>query len=216
MARPVQITFSAADADAVCLSQTTGAAGALTINGAALDKPATMNGVARAVFDAGVNRTVSLTSAANLSGVNFTITGLTADGTAVSETIAGPNATTVYTTALFNSVTSVTADAAVASAVTVGSGTTGNTRWVKLDHFQVPFNVALFAVITATLTADVEYTPDNVDGASAPTVIDHPDMSDMTATTDGNIAFPAQAVRLAVESSSGSGAVTFTVIQAGD
>ena len=50
MARPIQITFPAADADGICLAQTTAGATPLIINGALKDLPATMQQVTRAVL----------------------------------------------------------------------------------------------------------------------------------------------------------------------
>lgn len=60
------------------------------------------------------------------SGVNFTITGLTVGGLAVSETIAGPDgsggAATVYTTNYFATVQSISTDAGTAGDITIGYG----------------------------------------------------------------------------------------------
>ena len=67
---------------------------------------------------------ISLTSAGNVSAVNFTITGLDASGTAISETIAGPNANTVFTTKVFASVEKVFNSAALGSSTSVGYGST--------------------------------------------------------------------------------------------
>ena len=64
--------------------------------------------------------TVTLTSTGNISGVNFTITGTDANGSAASEVIAGPNNTTVTTTAAFLTVTQVAANAAVSTNTSVG------------------------------------------------------------------------------------------------
>jgi hypothetical protein len=64
--------------------------------------------------------TVTLTSTGNISGVNFTITGTDANGSSASEVIAGPNNTTVTTTAAFLTVTQVAANAAVSTNTSVG------------------------------------------------------------------------------------------------
>ena len=64
---------------------------------------------------------VSIKSSTNESGKNFTIVGTTVGGAAVTETIAGPNNTTVYTTNYFARVTSVSTSASGGS-IEVGYG----------------------------------------------------------------------------------------------
>ena len=64
---------------------------------------------------------VSIKSSTNESGKNFTIVGTTVGGVAVTETIAGPNNNTVYTTNYFAKVTSVSTSAAGGS-IEVGYG----------------------------------------------------------------------------------------------
>lgn len=64
---------------------------------------------------------VSIKSSSNESGKNFTIVGTTVGGAAVTETIAGPNNTTVYTTNYFAKVTSVSTSASGGS-IEVGYG----------------------------------------------------------------------------------------------
>jgi hypothetical protein len=68
-----------------------------------------------------VPRAVSLTSAANMSGVNFTISGFDIYGQAMTQTLAGPNANTVTTTKAFWQVTQVAASGAVGTNTSVGT-----------------------------------------------------------------------------------------------
>ncbi len=65
---------------------------------------------------------VSITGVSNESGKTFTIVGRTVAGNIVTETVTGPNATTVYSTNYFSQVTSVSVSAATAGAITVGYG----------------------------------------------------------------------------------------------
>jgi len=65
---------------------------------------------------------VSITGVSNESGKTFTIVGRTVAGDTVTETVTGPNATTVYSTNYFSQVTSVSVSAATAGAITVGYG----------------------------------------------------------------------------------------------
>jgi hypothetical protein len=65
---------------------------------------------------------VSITGVSNESGKTFTIVGKTVAGVTVTETVTGPNATTVYSSNYFAFVSSVSVSAATAGAITVGYG----------------------------------------------------------------------------------------------
>jgi hypothetical protein len=67
---------------------------------------------------------VSLTSTGNQSAINFTIRGIDTTGTEVSETIAGPNNTTVYSTNVYTQVLSVYTSATMTGTTSVGYGST--------------------------------------------------------------------------------------------
>ena len=215
MPRPRTYNWPAPDADGICLAQQTAGAGAFTINGALLDLPATMQASRRVVLP-GIQRTVSITCAADISGVDFTIVGTDLRGNAVTETLAGPDTTptTVETTAQYHTITSITVDGAVGTNTTIGTGTTGQTNWFTLDYYITPFNVGLGVVVANTINYTVQYTFDDVQTDTSPSVFAHPDLGSKTATLDGNIAFPCLAVHLLVNSST-DGSLTFTVAQAG-
>lgn len=213
--RPAQFTFAAVDRDGVAQAQTTAGATALTLNGALV--PAIQPGlVAVAKFNPGINRTVSLYSAADLSGINFAITGFDASGNAVSESRVGPTAgATVYTTALFNKVASVTPDAAVGTAVEVGSGSTGATNWYAIDYFQGPISVGLWLKITSTIDVTVQMTPDAfLQTTATPDTFNHASLTNITADAASELPYGAQGVRALINSSSG-GAMKFSIVQAG-
>jgi VCBS repeat-containing protein len=76
-------------------------------------------------------RNVTITSAGNASNASFTVRGFDAYGQALTQTLTGPNATTVQTTKAFASVISVTATTTPGAAVTVGTG----------DRFGLPVRV---------------------------------------------------------------------------
>lgn len=214
MARPVVFSFPAASTTAICTAQTTAGAGALSIDGSLLDLAA-MTVAVRRVTLPGIQRTVSLTSAGDVSAANITITGTNLRGAAVTETRAGPNATTVYTTAEFASITSVTTDAALGTAMSVGTGSTGQTNWWKADYFPAPVNIAMEVAVTATANVTVYNTLDNVETNSSPVKVAHGTLASLTSTAQSNYVFPPGWVQAVMNSSSGSGAFTFTIIQAG-
>lgn len=223
MARPIQITFPAADADGICVLQTGTANVPLIINGALKDLAATTYGVTRAVMGAGIQRPVTMTvAAANLSGVDFTIVGTDVNGAAVSEVLAGPSSNTVSTTALYNTVTSITPNGTVGTAMSVGSGTTGQTKWLMTNVNISPTNLSVSLDITTTASVTVQDTPEDLQ-ATAPSsiyppstaIFNHATLAAVTGSAQGNYAYPPRYVRAIMNSSSGSGAFTLTVIQAG-
>lgn len=215
MPRPKQYSWPAPDADGICASQTLGAAGAFTINGALRDLPATQQGVNRVVL-AGIQRTVSITCAADISTVNFTIVGTDLRGAAVTETLAGPDTTptTVETTAEYHTITSVTADASVGTATTIGTGTTGQTNWYTFDYYIAPVAISLQADISGTINYTVRTTDDDVQTDSAPAVTAVSGMSGATADAAASLTVPWRAVQGVVNSST-DGTLDLFVLQAG-
>lgn len=212
--RPAQFTFSAAATTAVTTAQTTAGATPLAIDGT-LAVPAQIGKAAYAALGNGINRTVSLTSTGALSGINITISGFDSNNNPVTETRAGPSNNTVETTALFNRVTSVVPASALGTAMSVGTGTTGATNWFEVDYFVNPANIGLWLQITATLSATVQLTPDSLQNGVTPHPFAHAYLTAVTADAASELPYPAQGVRALINSSSGSGALVFTVIQAG-
>jgi hypothetical protein len=106
----------AADDDGLVTAAAPAAGVALTLEAAAadLDPP----------------REVTITSGADVSGVNFTVVGVDRWGNEVSEVIAGPNTDTAKGDIVFASVTSITPDATSAENVEVGWGDRVCTPWV--------------------------------------------------------------------------------------
>lgn len=122
---------TAADTDGICASQTTSAAANMTLNGALT---ATINGNSvyapsvsgtAATADGAWARKIGITSDGNDSGITFTITGTDVNGKALSETVTGPNSTTVYSTmstaANFKTVTKIATSAATTGNITIGT-----------------------------------------------------------------------------------------------
>lgn len=175
MAHPIVYSWLAADTVGVANTQTLGAAGSLILDGTLL----IASSMRPYISFNGVSRTVSLTSVNNLGGVNFTITGYL-NGTLQSETRVGPNNNTVYTTALFDTVTSITTSAA-AAAVSAGSGTTGRTHWYDYNYHATVIGFTAQAVVTGTITYSFETTLDDVNTVAAPTVATP--IAGMTAAT---------------------------------
>lgn len=99
--------------------QTTAGAGALVLAAGAGVTAKVVNGQTRYQFD--VPRAVSLTSAGNISGVNFTISGYDVYGQPMTQTIAGPNANTVNTLKAFWQIVSIAVSGAVGTNTSAGT-----------------------------------------------------------------------------------------------
>jgi hypothetical protein len=156
-------TWAAASTTAVCQLQTLAAAGSLIINGSLV------TGTAPFIASFGtVSRTVSLTSANNLSAVNVTVAG-TYQGAVVTSTIVGPSNSTVYTTQLYDTVTAVSTSAAV-TALSVGSGTSGNTHWDQYDYYRPYPSMSVQVVVTGTVSYAFQTTLDDVTVVTTPFV----------------------------------------------
>jgi hypothetical protein len=198
--------LGAADPNGICEDQQLGAAGDLALDGAFV-----VAGVA--VLD--VQRQVELESGGNISATNFTITGTDESGNIVSETIAGPNATTVATAVNFKTVTQIAADASFGTDVEIGTNGVGASQEIPLDQNVSPFNVSLAVIITVVVDVTVQFTFDDVfaDNSGPFTWFDHTDLTNILADDEATIVSPVKAVR--VLTNSGTGTVRFEVAQAG-
>ena len=107
------------DRDGVATAQTPSGAGNLTIDGTLADT-GTVNFTTSAAQQP---RLVTFYAAADESGVEFTITGTDYLGTSQTETVTGPNATTVSSTKYFNTITQIAVSGATTGDIEVGSGT---------------------------------------------------------------------------------------------
>jgi len=103
------------------------------------------------------SRTISITSANNHGAVNFTING-TYNGANVTQTIAGPNANTVFGTQLYDTITSITAPAGARNGISFGTGQTGHTRWYLGDYNKKISCFSFQVVVTNQVPADITYS----------------------------------------------------------
>jgi len=104
----------------IATNQTTSGAASLVLTaGAGVTARVAPQG--NTVLDLDVTRAVTLTSAANLSAVTFTLTGIDEWGYNVVHALAGPNANTVVFPKCVKTVVSVTSSATVGSNISVGT-----------------------------------------------------------------------------------------------
>lgn len=138
-------TLAAASATNIAAAQTLGGAGAFTL----VSTPVTLDQARRVLF----------TSVGNDSAITFTVTGTDRYARTQSETLTGGNATTVYTTRDFASVTAVTASGATAANVSVGTNSIASSEPLILNQFVAPSQIGVTAQITAgAVTYSIELT----------------------------------------------------------
>ena len=216
MALPVIFEFPAADTDAICLTQTVAANTNLVINGPLPDTAKTVNGIYNVTLP-GIQRRVSVTSTAgdDLSTVLFTVYGFDLQGTSISGSVTGPASTTAETTVEFYKITRVAANAAVNSAVEVGTGTVGRTNWWTADRNTMPGNYNIAVVVpggTISYTAQNTYS-DVTTTTATPTTFNMTGLTTQTTTISLPFTTPPGAVRIVANSSANTGAFTATIVQ---
>lgn len=177
---------------------------------------------------------VTVISTANISNRTLTITGTDIYDRAVSQTVTGPNNSTVTTTLAFKTVTNVSISGTAAGALTVGNSAYAEGLMYAPDINSGTFSIGFGTiVISGTPTWTVQHTFDNIypaansAGQTGPAVatytysstsntwFSHPIVSAWASTSgniDGNYAFPVFGIKLTL---SAAGAVRMKLIQSG-
>lgn len=216
MTAPIVYSWPLADRDGIVTSTTLGAGVRIfTINGALAQGGST-------VTLAGISREISVYSAGDLSALNFTVSGADYNGKLFSETISGPNNTTVYTTNKFWQIFQVSVDADMTAAAEIGSGTEGYTNWFSCNFFQeFPAFTVQAIVNAATVNYTLEVTLDDITAAAAgsdDSISVFTPSTDMTAATASKIystSNPYYYMRIRINSSNATGRLTATIMQQG-
>lgn len=150
------------DPDGIAENQTTGGAANLVLNGALADLGTALQfdiGDAYSNGCGGVR--IAIDSAGDISTVNFTVTGKDQDGISATEVITGVTTTAVESTTYWSQITTIAADAAVASNVFVGPVDEVVTKTLPLNYRDV--NGATYAVdVTGTVDYTVNETLDQI------------------------------------------------------
>jgi len=198
--KPIQFTtpaFPAADPNFLANSQTPSTAGPLTLNAVTISVPAY----------------VTITSVADETGKNFTVTGTRPGGGAQSVTLAGGNNTTVTTSLTFETVTSVTVSAATTGAIEVGLAQSGYGDWIPLDIYTRNQVTTISVTVSGTINYTIQYTnEDPFNRSITQQAVDHPEANLVSETTDktGFTQTLMRAVRWVVNSGSGTARITIT------
>ena len=146
----------------------------------------------------------------------FTVNGLTAQGTLITETV-GPITTNAYTTQDYYQVTSIAVSGTLTAAVTVGTNGIASTAWVRFDSY-APGNVGIQCEATGTVNYTVQATLDNTDSTYNPVLpqnvvwINTNDSAavNATASLQSNFYFAPVFARVLLNSGSGSVKAVFT------
>lgn len=210
-AMTVSISLAAADSDGICLSQQPNAGGvqSLTLNGAF---------VTSGVAQLGDPRRVLITSSGNDSSNSFVITGTNWAGGVISETLTGPNATSVYSDLDYLTVTSITISGNAVGNITVGTNGIGGTKWVRFDDF-APSNISIQCNVSGTVNYTVQSTLDDPNDPFAPVTaenmvwINSSDLAVVSANSSqqSNFLFTPKYAKVLINS--GTGTLTATFLQ---
>lgn len=172
------------DRNGIAASQTPLAGGNLTLDGAL-----------GTVFPAGVR--VSVYAAADDTGRTFTVTGTQKNGDVLIEDITGPNIYTVFSNALFYSITSVAVDAATAGAIEIGvQGTATFTTPQHITIYSAADDTGRTFTIVGTSRNGQPLTED-VTGANAGTALGVKNFATVSQVTAD--AAPAGAAEVGVD-----------------
>jgi len=149
----VAFTMDALDRNGISIAQTPAVAGNLSITGAlATGGVATMD----------VPRHVAIYSDADESGDTYTITGTDRYGAALTETITGPNTTTVNGSKNFLTVTQVATSGAGTGNIEVGTGPEADTKVYPVDRYSDKLSYSVSRSSGAGLTYNFKYTLDPI------------------------------------------------------
>jgi len=207
--RPITATvgpLTAQSANNIALSQTPGAAGALTLNGALVSGGVAVIGNPQRI-------TITTTDTTH----SFTITGTTPTGSLLTETVTG-NGTSATSLLDYAKVSSITISGAASAAVTVGTSATGSTPWVRLDEWASP-PVGIQCDVTGTVNYTIQSTYDDPNSPTDPVSVsamqwiatNDTNAVNATGSVQTNFLFTPTYVRVLLNS--GSGSVTMKVIQ---
>lgn len=196
----------AASANNICLAQQPTAAAGFTLNGALV-----VGGVA--ILDTA--RRILFTTTENDSAKTFTVHGTNSQGIPITESLAGPNSTTGYTTLDFKTVTSITTNSDVTANLTVGTNGIASSAPLPLDKYARP-QISIQVDVSGTVNYTVQQTDDDIFDPTA--TINWFDCSDpnvvgQTAGAQGFLTNVPSALRLLINS--GTGTAVITIIQPG-
>jgi len=117
--KTVTLTYDIADVDFFVTTVTPGGAGSFTLAHTTVTYSP---------------RKISFTSDGDESGDTYTVVGSDRYGRTITETVTGPNATTVYSTYDYSAVTSIATSGAGTGNITIGIADKADTQWIPVEY----------------------------------------------------------------------------------
>lgn len=109
-------------------------------------------------------RSITLSSPDNLN-FNFIIDGTDQFGNSISETLTGPNNSTVTSANQYNTITSIKShEFDPYTNLSIGSGSTGTFQWIKLNTFNINPNITIAGEVVGTINYSINQTIDSLGG----------------------------------------------------
>jgi hypothetical protein len=185
MSQFYEYNWPAAIEDGISLDQTTTANTPLLLNGSYVNKT---TGIVNFI-DFGIIPRITLNSAADLSGINFLITGYQ-NGVFISETLAGPNANTVTSVNCFDTLLQIIPSGTTGSTIQVGVASVGYFPMIllntaKINTSSINYALNIVAATANPATYQVFLSLKNNLGLGK--------YDDLTLAANGNFAAPAAA-----------------------
>lgn len=169
-------------ATGICVNAT-GVAG-----GGALSASGSLVSGGVATFD--IPRNVTITSTGNNSTLSFTVTGTDQYGKAQTETITGPNATTVGGVKAFKTVSSVVSSTTIVATVSAGTGDVYGLPWrISSKGDVLAYTIDGIPSVTPAVVAGFTTT-----GTSTATTADVRGTITATVASDGSKSFTVMAI----------------------
>lgn len=186
MSQFYEYNWPAPVANGISLFQTLTANTPLLLNGSYVNK---ITRTVNFVDDFNIVPRITLNSAANISGINFLITGYQ-NGVFISETLAGPNANTVTSVNCFDTLLRIIPSGTTASTLQVGVASVGYFPMIllntaKLNTSGVSYALNIVAATANPATYQVFLSLKNNLGLGK--------YDDLTSAANGNFAAPAAA-----------------------
>jgi hypothetical protein len=216
MSNLIVVNWPAPSTTAVAPAQTAATLGYLSLN-------TYINDPAFVVFP-NMQRTISFTSAANLSGIQFEIIGTDFFGNYYApEVVSGPNATTVYSTNQYHKIYSIQALGSTGvNTVSVGTGPDSAIQPIGMDGNRQFFQASIQAVVTGSVTYSMTQTLDAPETSqNGQSIVNNitlfPINATLTGATTNQLYYlqnPVSALQLSVDNTS-TGSLTLTILQQG-
>lgn len=197
----------AADNDGITSAQSRSTAGNFTFDGVLVS-----GGVA--TLDSNANaRQVVFDSTGNENTKTYRITGTVIYGspTTVTEVLVGA-LSSGSTTNFFFTVTQIASDGGTVGAVKWGTSSIGSGQIIPVNMYGSPFELGIGLALTGTANFTLQETYDSVfDLAGTPVWFDDATIASKSANFAGKVSQPCRAVRLKINS--GTGSVALSLVQ---